>query len=193
MKIAYRCQSFAALLATCLLMSGCATVIVPANDSEYFPMTQGTQWRYKAHSEVCQTGGGMLTNDIEVVCDVLGVYAKESVTAARLRGFPLGLDVWAGCSNLNKESLLVCIPGSQYHLLGAAAASRFADTNDFLLGLVKESSLFLDCPLAVDKRFGDYEQLARADQSYCWHVVSEERRRVRGVIGLIRQINISLD
>ena len=180
----FGCQIVAALLTTCLLLSGCAVVIVPANDPGYFPMTEGTQWRYEAHSVVCQTGGVIVTNDAVVACDVLGVYAKEAVTAALLRGFPLGSGVWAGCSNVNEDSLLVCIPGSQYHLVGATVASRFADTNDFLRGLVSEDSLFLDCPLAADKRFGEFEQLARADLSYCWHVVSEERCRIRGVKGV---------
>lgn len=175
---------FAALLMPCLLLSGCTTAIIPTNARSYFPMTHGTHWGYKTHSEVCQTGGGIVTNDAVVACHVLDVHAKGAVTAARLRGFPLGMDVWVGCTNLNDESLLVCIPGSQYHLVDAAAASRFADTNDFLQGLVGEGSLFLDCPLAAGKRFGEFDQLTRVDLFYSWHVVSEERCRIRGVKGV---------
>lgn len=180
----------------CLLLSGCATVIIPANAPSYFPMKHGTQWGYRTHSEVCQTGGGIVTNDAVVACHVLDVYAKGAVTAARLCGFPLVMDVWGGCTNLNHESLLVCIPGSQYHLVDAATASRFADTNDALLGLVGVGSLFLDCPLATGKRFGEFDQLTRDDFFYSWHVVSEERcriRRVKGVSPLKRRIAYRLE
>jgi hypothetical protein len=182
--MALKLQGLALSLMPCLFLTGCAPVIVPVNDPSYFPMTRGTQWSYETHSEVCRTGGGVVTNNTVILCEVIDAYAKGTVTAARLRGFPLEMDVWAGCTNHNDESLLVCIPGSQYHLLGTNAISRFFDTNDILFELVNEDSLFLDCPLAADKRFGEFKQLTRDDRLYSWHVESEEQCRIRGIQGI---------
>jgi hypothetical protein len=166
------------------LLSSCSTVIIPAGDPNYFPMTKGTSWKYEAHSEVSRHGENIATNDCIVECKVLDVYESAPFPAALFKGFPLEADVWTGCTNFNNKSLLVCIPGPQYHLLDPADAKRFNDANDFLLGLVSEDSLILDCPLIAGKRFGEFEQLTRIDYSYSWHVVSEEKLRIKGVKGI---------
>ncbi len=168
----------------CLFLSGCADVIISADDPMYFPMIPGIQWMYDTHSTVCLEGGIVVTNTTETICAVIDTYTKAGITAARLRGFPFGMDVWSGGTNIMDEILLVCIPASQYHMLETTAVDRFADPNDFLLNLVNEKSLILDCPLVAGKRFGEYEQLTRSDRNYSWNVESEQHYRIRGITGV---------
>jgi hypothetical protein len=166
------------------LAAGCGTVNIPADDPDYFPMTRGVRWTYEAHTEVCQEGGRIATNDIVVSCEVMETVARGGTTVAHLSGFPLAMNVWSEGTNLTGEVLLVCIPASQYHLLDASALARFQDPEDFLLGLFDEDSLVLDCPLVVGKRFGEFDQLARPDLSYFWYVTLEEQSRLRGIRGI---------
>ena len=179
-----RVVSVALPLLLLLLATGCGTVTFPAGDPGYLPMSRGVRWLYESHAEVCRAGGGVATNDTLVSCEVLETAARGGVSAARLSGFPLQLDVWTEGTNLASEVLLVCIPVSQYHLLDTNELARFRDPRDSLLSVVDESSLILDCPLAAGKRFGDVGQLARPDCYYCWHVESEEAIRLRGIRGI---------
>lgn len=147
-------------------------------------MRAGTRWTYEAQSEVCQADGVVVTNNTVSSCEVLDTYNKGAVIAARVRGFPLAMDVWSAGTNVTAEVLLVRISASQYHLVDVAAVARLAAPDDFLLNLVADTTLFLDCPLVGGKRFGEFEQLTRPDPSYFWYVESEQQRRTWGVRGV---------
>lgn len=147
-------------------------------------MTKGVRWTYTTHTEICQVGGHVATNDTVISCEVMETAAKCGIIAARLSGFPLGINAWSEGTNFTSEVLLVCIPASQYHLLDTNDLSRFQEPKDLLLDLVDENSLILDCPLTANKRFGEFGQLTRLDFSYCWFVESEEEVGIRGISGV---------
>jgi hypothetical protein len=174
----------AALLALPLVVAGCGTVNIPADDPDYFPMTRGVGWTYATRAEVCGAGGTIVTNETEVFYEVLDAFDKGGTTAALLSGFPLSMDAWSAITNPADAVMLVCVPASQYHLLDTNALARFQAPEDLLLGLIDENSLILDCPLVTGKRFGEFEQLTRPDFSYCWFVESEEKVRIRGISGV---------
>jgi len=175
---------FPILLVLALFTAGCWTVNIPADNPDYFPMARGVRWTYARHAEVSQTGGNIVTNDGDVVCEVLDTAEKDGSTAAILRGFPLGMDVWSEKTNTTNDVLIVCVPASQYHLLNTNVLAHFKSNEDLPLGLIDENSLILDCPLIASKRFGPFEQLMRPDFSYCWFVESEEKVRFFGIKGV---------
>lgn len=125
-----------------------------------------------------------MTNDTEVFCEVMDTAEKDGITAALLSGFPLNMNVWFDTTNMTDAIMLICVPASQYHMVDTNAFARFHDPEDNLLGMIDENSLIIDCPLATNKRFGEFDQLTRSDYLYCWFVESEEEIRIRGIKGV---------
>jgi hypothetical protein len=123
------------------------------------------------------------------VIEVVDVVRRGHVRGALMRGYPLDalapeVETQSGPS----EYALVDVSGAAvYRVQGDRASEvlrRLRDPSDGLQDLVAPDEVFLDLPLALDKRFCEPTQLTRADGFYCWVVESEQLLRPIGIRGL---------
>lgn len=173
MKRTWACAAFAILLAA---LSCRPKQVVPKQAADPFPLSKGAYWVYKGPTKWSASGAAeprqaVLTWRMEVT----GVMPREAVTGFVLKGFPGDL-AWYEEGKQPAEYLLVRVGTGSYYLLSdarmAEVEKRLKNPEDFLEGLLRDSELLLDLPLAEGKIFGETAQVTRADGSYCWAVES---------------------
>ena len=137
-----------------------------------FPFEPGMYWNYEGNVVWTEPGtSAVQRRPITWRMEIVEVITRDWTTVAVLKGHPRDL-VFFDPKREPRTSLLVSVNLQKYYLLEGdrvqPALNRLKDSKDLLMGLVRESELFLEAPVSLGKRFCDTEMLTRTDDLYCW-------------------------
>ena len=192
-----RWKVFAAAI---VLLIFCSMSAVGRTQSEtapapFFPLKQGTYWIYQGDVRWTPSGSqevnfAKLTWKMEIV----EVFRRETITAARLKGHPEDL-VWYEGEGAQPGDYVIVQVGPRYYLVEGERAQevwgRVKDETDVLVDLVHDDELFLEEPLALHETFGPADQIARTDFSYFWYVEQAEPTDLSGIKGFSQIVGTS--
>jgi hypothetical protein len=151
-----------------------------------FPLTPGMFWIYSGNVAWSTPGTpSVQRRSITWRMEIGELVEREFAVAVVVTGYPRDL-VFYEPDRSPRRWLIVRINGGRHYLIDPdradAVLRRMKDPADLLIGLVRESEIFLVTPLALDQRFCETEALARADGRYCWWI-DEERNPGAPIIG----------
>lgn len=132
------------------------------------PLQKRTLWTYSGTVERTGVDTGTERKRVELKAEVLEVVKRGHITAALVRGCPLGLLTSDGPA---AECVFVQVGAGLLYIVEPPRApevlKRLHDREDELVGLVHESELVIDFPLFAGKKIGETSQLTRqcADES----------------------------
>ena len=160
----------------------------PAIDRPEFPLEPGMYWNYEGNVVWTEPGASAVQRRrITWRMEVVEVITRDWTTTAVLKGHPRDL-VFFDSKREPRTSLLVSVNNQKYYLLEGdrvqPVLTRLRDPKDLLIGLVRESELFLEAPIAIGKRFCDTETLTRTDILYCWWVDEEREPSIKSIPGM---------
>jgi hypothetical protein len=143
---------------------------------DYFPLRKGTYWVYSAHVDwtVPDTAGETRQDELIWKSEVIDVFAKGNVFAARLRGFVYDLS-WYEPDKGAGDYVIVLVGINHYYLIGHDADAFWQELinsdGESRLEEIGEDNLFLEVPLTKGAIYGEASQTPRG--WYC-SVVTDE-------------------
>jgi hypothetical protein len=156
-----------------------------------FPFETGTQWVYSRTVKRQLPDAGPELKSIHLKAEIVEVVKRAHVSAALMRGCPLGLTV---SDTLPGECLVVQVGTNLLYIMEPPrvpeAIRRLRDREDELVGLLHESEIVIDFPLSVGKRIGESAQITRQCRddsglnilcSFLWTVTAD--RELDGTLG----------
>lgn len=136
--------------------------VLSAQTAEEFPLRSGLTWVYAGTVK-----RGPSSKVVRLESRVAEYVRRGYVEAALVRDCPLSLISDAAHG---RDCVIVKAGSDRIYILEpprtAEAMRRLRDLNDELVGLVSESELVLDLPLAAGKRIGESAQLTRQCAGY---------------------------
>jgi hypothetical protein len=153
-----------------------------------FPLEPGRYWDYQGNVVWADPGASAVQRrTVTWRMEIVEVITRDWTTAAVLKGHPRDL-MFFDPKREPRTSLLVSVNLQKYYLLeddrAQEALSRLKDPQDLLMGLLRESELFLEAPVSIGKRFCDTEMLTRTDTLYCWWVDEEREPSIKTIPGM---------
>ena len=160
----------------------------PVAERHEFPLEPGMYWNYEGNVVWAEPGASAVQRrQITWRMEIVEVITRDWTTVAVLKGHPRDL-VFFDPKREPRTSLLVSVNLQKYYLLEGdrvqPALNRLKDPKDLLMGLVRESELFLEAPISLGKRFCDTEMLTRTDDQYCWWVDEEREPSIKSIPGM---------
>jgi hypothetical protein len=159
----------------------------PVADAHEFPLEAGMYWNYEGNVVWSEAGASAVQRrQMTWRMEIVEVITRDWTTAAVLKGHPRDL-VFFDPKREPRTSILVSVNLQKYYLpegdRAQAALNRLKDPQDLLMGLVRESELFLEAPISLGKRFCGTEMLTRTDDQYCWWVDEEREPSIKSIPG----------
>lgn len=162
------------LLAACPGAAGETPPTLPA--SSFFPLAKGTVWTYRGNVKwTLMNSSTVREKELTWTMEVLESRQANGRSFARLRGHPGDLSWYE--EGKQPSTYCIIVDGDKFF--------EFADlTTPFGPLDLASREAFLDLPLALEKRWGDADQIQRPDGMYCWVVSEVRREKLLGVKGV---------
>ena len=154
---------------------------------DYFPLKKGNSWTYSALVDwtVPDSAGEVQHDEITWDCEVVDIFCKGNILAARLRGFLYDL-TWYEKGKAAGDYIVIRVGASHYHLISdkvedfwrkVTATEGYSSIDE--LGA---DNLLLEVPLIVGETYGEFADTPRG--SYCWNVTKESSLDVSSIAGV---------
>jgi hypothetical protein len=161
---------------------------VESRPLDSFPIREGTFWVYRGvvrwyDMQLQKTASSIVTSK----CEVLGVYRRDSLAVALMRGFPWDFDWSEGDANPSDWLIAKTSSGQIYVLDNKKLQEnlkRLDNPADALQDMLQEDDLLMKLPLKKGMKFCDAEARMRPDDRYCWVVAATRDVALSGVKGL---------
>ena len=150
--------------------------------ADYFPLSKGAYWVYEGDVK-WQTGADMFEKIIRWKMEVIDVVQRNDTAGFKMQGAPWDLAFYEDGKKPSEYSFIK-VGSSRFYQGSTEDYARILDKGDFLMNLVKDSSLFLDIPLIQGEKICDTSSITRNDPLYCWHVRGGAQIQLASVKGV---------